>query len=68
MPRRSRRSTTRKPRHPFAAATTRSTNVYANVLCPDPSALFTYLTTRVAALPSIQHMETAAVTQTIKTL
>ncbi|WP_328608265.1 Lrp/AsnC family transcriptional regulator [Amycolatopsis sp. NBC_00345] len=53
---------------PFAAATTGSTNLYANVLCPDPGALFTYLTTEVAALPSVQRMETAPVIQTLKTL
>lgn len=56
------------PEVPFAAATTGATNLYASVLSPDPGALFTYLTTRVAALPSIQRMETAPVIQTLKHL
>jgi DNA-binding Lrp family transcriptional regulator len=49
------------PEVPFAAATTGSTNLFASVLCPDPSALYTYLTTKVATLPSVQQMETAPV-------
>jgi DNA-binding Lrp family transcriptional regulator len=53
---------------PFAAATTGATNLYASVLSPDPSALFTYLTTKVANLPSVQRMETAPVIQTLKRL
>ena len=56
------------PEVSFAAATTGSTNVYASVLCPDPGALFRYLTTRVAALPSVQRMETAPVILTLKNL
>jgi hypothetical protein len=28
------------------------------VLCPNPAALFTYLTTRIATLPAVQRMET----------
>lgn len=56
------------PEVPFAAATTGSTNLYASVLCPDPSALFTYLTTKVAALPAVQRVETAPVIQTLKHL
>ena len=55
------------PEVPFVAAVTGATNLYANVLCPDPSALFTYLTTRIAALPGVQRMETAPVVKTIKT-
>ncbi|MDT8913866.1 Lrp/AsnC family transcriptional regulator [Amycolatopsis sp. PS_44_ISF1] len=53
---------------PFAAATTGSTNLFASVLCPDPAALFGYLTTAVAALPGVQRTETAPVIQTLKTL
>jgi hypothetical protein len=53
------------PEVPFAAATTGSTNLLASVLCPDPSALYTYLTTKVATLPSVQQMETAPVLQTL---
>jgi DNA-binding Lrp family transcriptional regulator len=56
------------PEVPFAAATTGSTNLYASVLCPDPSALFHYLATKVAALPAVQRMETAPVIQTLKNL
>jgi DNA-binding Lrp family transcriptional regulator len=56
------------PEISFAAATTGSTNLYANMLCPDPAALFTYLTTKVATLPTVQRMETAPVIQTLKTL
>jgi DNA-binding Lrp family transcriptional regulator len=47
------------PEVPFVAATTGSTNLYASVLCPDPASLFTYLTTRVAALPATHRIETA---------
>jgi DNA-binding Lrp family transcriptional regulator len=56
------------PEVSFAAATTGTTNLYASVLCADPTALFTYLTTKVAGLPAVQHMETAPVIQTLKTL
>jgi DNA-binding Lrp family transcriptional regulator len=56
------------PEVPFAAATTGSTNLYASVLSQDPSSLFTYLTTKVATLPSVQRMETAPVIQTLKHL
>ncbi|MEU7876050.1 AsnC family transcriptional regulator [Dactylosporangium sp. NPDC049140] len=58
-------------RHPeavFVGATTGSTNLYAAVLCPDPAAFYRYLATRVAALPAIQHLETAPVIQTLKSL
>lgn len=56
------------PEVPFVAATTGSTNLFASVLCPDPSALYTYLATKVATLPSVQQMETAPVLQTLKNL
>jgi DNA-binding Lrp family transcriptional regulator len=56
------------PQVPFAAATTGSTNLFASVLCPDPSALYTYLATKVATLPSVQQMETAPVLRTLKNL
>ncbi|MEU0493877.1 AsnC family transcriptional regulator [Mycobacterium sp. NPDC006124] len=52
----------------FAAATTGTTNVYANVVCRDARALFEYLTTEVAALPSLQAVETAPVIRTLKRL
>jgi DNA-binding Lrp family transcriptional regulator len=50
----------------FAAATTGATNLYANVLCTDAGAFFEYLTTKVAALPSLQGVETAPVIRTLK--
>lgn len=55
------------PEVPFIAATTGPTNLYAVVIVPDSAALFTYLTTRVAELPAVQHMESAPVIQTLKT-
>ncbi|MFI1912365.1 Lrp/AsnC family transcriptional regulator [Nocardia sp. NPDC020380] len=56
-------------RHPeiaFAAATTGPTNLYATAICADQRELYRYLTTRVAALPAITHMETAPVIKTLK--
>ncbi|MFK8843729.1 Lrp/AsnC family transcriptional regulator [Streptomyces sp. Ac-502] len=56
-------------RHPevaFAAATTGPTNLYASVLCTNQQELYQYLTTRVAALPAIEHVETAPVIRTVK--
>ncbi|MEU9110612.1 Lrp/AsnC family transcriptional regulator [Streptomyces sp. NPDC048483] len=43
----------------FACATTGPHNLFASVLCEDVSALYTYLTTRVAALPGVRTMESA---------
>jgi DNA-binding Lrp family transcriptional regulator len=54
------------PEVPFAAATTGRTNVYATVASPDAAALYRYLTTRVAALPGVQGVETAPVIRTVK--
>ena len=51
---------------PFAAATTGRTNVYATVASPDAPALYRYLTTKVAALPGVQGVETAPVIRTVK--
>ncbi|WP_433043486.1 Lrp/AsnC family transcriptional regulator [Dactylosporangium sp. CS-033363] len=56
------------PEAVFVGATTGSSNLYAAVLCPDPAAFYRYLATRVAALPAIQHLETAPVIQTLKAL
>jgi DNA-binding Lrp family transcriptional regulator len=58
---------TTHPEIVFASATTGSTNLYAVVLAPDPFCLFDYLTTRVAALPAIQRMETVPVIDNLKT-
>ncbi|MCC9308331.1 Lrp/AsnC family transcriptional regulator [Kitasatospora sp. RB6PN24] len=54
------------PEVAFAAATTGPTNIYASVICPDQRALYRYLTTRVAALPAVTHLETAPVIKTVK--
>ncbi|MET8627274.1 Lrp/AsnC family transcriptional regulator [Kitasatospora sp. NPDC004669] len=54
------------PEVAFAAATTGPTNLYATVVCTDQRALYRYLTTRVAALPAVTHVETAPVIRTVK--
>ncbi|CCB71088.1 Transcriptional regulator (plasmid) [Streptantibioticus cattleyicolor NRRL 8057 = DSM 46488] len=54
------------PEIAFAAATTGPTNLYASVVCADQRELYRYLTTRVAALPAITHLETAPVIRTVK--
>lgn len=62
------RALARHPEISFAAATTGATNLYASVLCPDPGALFRYLTDKVAALPAVHHVETAPVVSSLKNL
>ncbi|MDT0461342.1 Lrp/AsnC family transcriptional regulator, partial [Streptomyces sp. DSM 41527] len=47
------------PEVAFAGATTGPNNLFASVLCRDVRALYTYLTTRVAALPGVRTMESA---------
>ncbi|MER7674909.1 Lrp/AsnC family transcriptional regulator [Kitasatospora sp. NPDC096128] len=54
------------PEVAFACATTGPTNLYATVVCPDQRALYRYLTTRVAALPAVSHVETAPSIRTVK--
>ncbi|MDT8915015.1 Lrp/AsnC family transcriptional regulator [Amycolatopsis sp. PS_44_ISF1] len=54
------------PEIAFAAATTGPTNLCASVVCADQRELYRYLTTRVAALPAITHIETAPVIRTVK--
>ncbi|MEV7598789.1 Lrp/AsnC family transcriptional regulator [Kitasatospora sp. NPDC089797] len=54
------------PEVAFAAATTGPTNLHATVVCTDQRALYRYLTTRVAALPAVTHVETAPVIRTVK--
>ncbi|OXM48215.1 Lrp/AsnC family transcriptional regulator [Amycolatopsis alba] len=54
------------PEVAFAAATTGPTNLYASVLCANHRELYRYLTTRVAMLPAITHVETAPVIRTVK--
>ncbi|MFF8786558.1 Lrp/AsnC family transcriptional regulator [Streptomyces sp. NPDC015125] len=47
------------PEVAFACATTGPNNLFASVLCQGTEALYTYLTTRVAALPGVRAMESA---------
>ena len=54
------------PEIAFAAATTGPTNLYATVVCADQQELYRYLTTRVAMLPAITHIETAPVIRSVK--
>ncbi|MFI5778114.1 Lrp/AsnC family transcriptional regulator [Nocardia sp. NPDC051570] len=54
------------PEIAFAAATTGPTNLYATAVCTDQRELYRYLTTQVASLPAITHMETAPVIRTVK--
>jgi DNA-binding Lrp family transcriptional regulator len=54
------------PEIAFAAATTGPTNLCASVVCADQRELYRYLTTQVAALPAITHIETAPVIRTVK--
>jgi DNA-binding Lrp family transcriptional regulator len=53
------------PELAFVAATTGTTNLLANVLCPDVAALHDYLIGRLA-LPAITAIETAPVLHTLK--
>ncbi len=54
------------PEIAFAAATTGPTNLCASAVCANQRELYRYLTTRVAALPSITHVETATMIRTVK--
>lgn len=56
------------PEVAFVAATTGTSNLFATVLCPDPPALFEYLTTKIAALPGLENVESAPVIRTLKRL
>ncbi|MGY4985364.1 Lrp/AsnC family transcriptional regulator [Streptomyces nigrescens] len=47
------------PEVAYACATTGPNNLFASVLCRDVGAVYTYLTTRVAALPGVRSMESA---------
>lgn len=51
---------------PFVAATTGSTNLVASVVCRDVAALYAYLTSKVAAIPAISHLETNPIVRTLK--
>ncbi|WP_116199929.1 Lrp/AsnC family transcriptional regulator [Amycolatopsis circi] len=54
------------PEVAFAAATTGPTNLYATAVCASQRELYRYLTTSVAALPAVAHVETAPVIKTVK--
>ncbi|HEX3815449.1 MAG TPA: AsnC family transcriptional regulator [Mycobacteriales bacterium] len=50
----------------FVAATTGPTNLVAQALCPDPTALHHYLTQRLGTLEAIRTLETAPVLRSVK--
>jgi DNA-binding Lrp family transcriptional regulator len=54
------------PEVAYAAATTGATNLYAVLLSRDVQAVYTYLTTRIAALPAVRQVETAPVMRNVK--
>jgi DNA-binding Lrp family transcriptional regulator len=54
------------PAGPFVAATTGPHNIVASLVCRDVGALYEYLTTRVAAIPAIQRVETSPIVRTFK--
>ncbi|MFI0816919.1 Lrp/AsnC family transcriptional regulator [Streptomyces sp. NPDC021098] len=54
------------PEVAFACATTGPNNLMATVVCEDVAALYTYLTTRIAALSAVRHMETSPIIRRIK--
>lgn len=53
------------PEVAFACASTGPQNLLATVVCADVSALYTFLTTRIAALP-VRHMETSPSIRRVK--
>ena len=50
----------------YVAAITGPSNLHAVVLSPDVSALYTYLTTRIATLPAVRRVESSPVMRTVK--
>ncbi|MCE7005812.1 AsnC family transcriptional regulator [Kibdelosporangium philippinense] len=54
------------PEVAFVAATTGTANLIASVICRDVPAFYRYLTTKVAALKAVNHIETAPVIRTVK--
>ncbi len=54
------------PEIAFASATTGPSNLFASVVCANQRELYRYLTTRVASLPAITHIESAPVIKTVK--
>jgi DNA-binding Lrp family transcriptional regulator len=54
------------PETAYVAATTGASNLYASVVCADTSALYTYLTTRIAGLTGIERVETVPIVRSVK--
>lgn len=54
------------PEVAFAVACTGPHALLAHVLTPDPASLYAYLTTSVAALPGVRHVESAPVIRLLK--
>jgi DNA-binding Lrp family transcriptional regulator len=54
------------PEVAYACATTGATNLHAVVLCTDIHSVYTYLTTRIAALPAVRQAETAPILLSLK--
>ncbi|MCE7005811.1 AsnC family transcriptional regulator [Kibdelosporangium philippinense] len=50
----------------FVAAMTGTANIGATACCRDVPAFYRYLTTKIASLPAIKHIETAPVIRTVK--
>ncbi|WP_280691127.1 Lrp/AsnC family transcriptional regulator [Kitasatospora sp. GAS204B] len=54
------------PEVAYACATTGPTNLHAVVLTRDVQELYGYLTTRIASLPAVRHLETAPTMRIVK--
>jgi DNA-binding Lrp family transcriptional regulator len=54
------------PEIAFACATTGASNLHAVAMCPDMHSLYTYLTTRLGALPAITQLETTPIMRRLK--
>ncbi|MBB5934221.1 Lrp/AsnC family transcriptional regulator [Streptomyces zagrosensis] len=54
------------PEIAFCCASTGKHNLFAMVICSDVRALYRYLTTRIAALPAIQQLETLPMIRRVK--
>jgi len=50
----------------YACATTGPTNLHAVVITADMSALYAYLTTRIASLPAVRQVETSPILRQVK--
>lgn len=60
------RALAQHPETAYVASTTGAANLHAAILCADTHALYSYLTTRVAALPGVQHSECVPIMRTVK--